>query len=145
VSTRSSSGGESRSPAGARILQPRILVVDDEDGYVHAAIRGALHSLQANIVRAGSAAEGLDLARSHRPHLAIIATGLPDADGYELARSFRVEPGLERLRILIITGYFFSAQSAHDTVVDEILGKPFRLHEFLNVVERLLKRGVPLG
>ena len=125
------------------MLQPTILVVDHEDGYVHAAIRAALHSLQANIVPAATAADGLDLARSRRPALAIIATGLPDADGWELARSFRAEPGLEQLRILIITGYFISDHAAHDTVADEVLGKPFKLHEFLDVVGRLLRAGHP--
>ena len=109
----SSSTPESRPSTTAPAPPARILVVDDDD-YVHVALRAALRPIRANIVRAAAAAEGLELARTHRPDLAIIDLGLPDADGYQLTRWLRAEPGLEQLRILIVTGHFPDAQAARD-------------------------------
>ena len=132
------------SSAAAPASQARILVVDDDD-YVHVALRAALRPLHANIERATTAAEGLDLARSQRPHLAIIDLGLPDADGYQLTRWLRAEPGFEELRILIVTGHLPDEQAARDAGADDILGKPFRLHEFLEAVRRQLGARAPAG
>ncbi len=133
-----SAGQEPRPSSVAQALPARILVVDDDD-YVHVALRAALRPIRANIERAAGAAEGLELARTHRPDLAIIDLGLPDADGYQLTRWLRAEPGMEQLRILIVTGHFPDAQAARAAGADEILGKPFKLHDFLEAVRRQLK------
>jgi two-component system KDP operon response regulator KdpE len=116
----------------------RILVIDDDD-YVHVSLHAALRSLRAEIIRAGSAAEGLELARRHRPDLAIVDLGLPDADGYHLTRWLRAEPGLEGMRIMIVTGHLPDEVAASAAGADEILGKPFSLHESLEAVRRQLR------
>jgi len=90
-------------------------------------------------MRAATAGEGLALARSQRPHLAIVDLGLPDDDGYQLTRWLRAEPGLDGARILIVTGHLPDEQAARSAGADEVLGKPFRLHEFLDAVARHLR------
>jgi len=136
TSARPGSPGASSSP------RAKILVVDDDE-YVGVALRAALRSLRANIVRAATAAEGLGLARSQKPDLAIVDLGLPDADGYQLTRWLRGEPGLDQLRILIVTGHLPDERAARDAGADGILGKPFSLHEFLEVVEHQLAIRAP--
>src|SRR5512146_3119280 len=93
--------------------QPVILVVDDDE-YVHATLRAALRGLRATIVRATSAREGLELARGRRSDLAIVDLGLPDADGYALTRRLRSEAALADMRILILTGYARDEHTARD-------------------------------
>src|SRR5438045_55369 len=117
---------------------PVILVVDDDD-YVHGALEAALRSLRPTIVRATSAAEGLERARAERPDLAIVDLGLPDQDGYSLTRSLRAEPDLAHLRILILTGHEPDQATALAAGADAIMSKPFRLHEFLARVETFLR------
>jgi CheY-like chemotaxis protein len=90
-------------PASAR-PHPTILVVDDDD-YVHGTLAAALRQLKPNLIQARTAADGLALAIAHRPALAIVDLGLPDASGYELTQRLRATPGLETLRIIILTGY----------------------------------------
>jgi DNA-binding response OmpR family regulator len=133
-----------RPSPDAQAFQATILIVDDDD-YVHETLRAALRSLRANIVRAATAAEGLRLARTERPSLAIIDLGLPDADGYQLTRWLRVEPGLEDLRILVVTGHFPDEQAAHEAGADEILGKPLKIRQFLDTVRRQLRARVRAG
>jgi DNA-binding response OmpR family regulator len=125
------------TPASAR-PHPTILVVDDDD-YVHGTLAAALRQLKPNLIQARTAADGLALAIEHRPALAIVDLGLPDASGYELTQRLRATPGLEALRIIILTGYEPDPAAAHQAGSDEILGKPFRLHEFLELVDRLLE------
>ncbi|HEY6058003.1 MAG TPA: response regulator [Candidatus Limnocylindrales bacterium] len=117
----------------ASTVPPTILVIDDDD-YVLGALRAALRGLRATVVRGSTAAEGLELARDLRPALAIVDLGLPDRDGYEVTRSLRRQPGLESMRIVILTGYLPDESAAHEAGADLIIGKPFRVHEFLEAV-----------
>jgi two-component system, sensor histidine kinase len=117
--------------------RPVILIVDDDD-YVHGAVRAVLRRMQATVVRAATAAEGRSLAREEPPDLAIVDVGLPDGDGYELARSLKADAAPRELRTVILTGYAPDESAAAASHVDAVIGKPFRLHEFLATVERLL-------
>jgi len=83
---------------------PIVLVIED-----HAESRD---SLAVWLVRrgfavevAGTAAFGLDLARSPPPDFVILDIGLPDADGLALATTLREEPGLADVRIVIVSGF----------------------------------------
>ena len=82
---------------------PTILVVDDDE-YVHGTLAAALRQLKPTLVQAWTAAEGLALAIEHQPAIAIVDLGLPDASGYEFTEWLRATPGLEQLRIVILTG-----------------------------------------
>ena len=126
------------APKSTHPSHPTILVVDDDE-YVHGALAAALRQLRPTLVQARTAADGLALAIEHHPALAIVDLGLPDASGYELTRKLRDDPALEQLRIVILTGYEPDAAAAQQAGGDAILGKPFRLHEFLEVVNRLLE------
>ncbi len=119
-------------------VAPVVLVVDDDE-YIHDALTAALRSTRATVVRATTAAEGIDLARTRHPDLAIVDLGLPDADGYELTASLRADPSLIDLRILILTGHMPNEAAARSAGADGIIGKPFRLHEFLDIVGRHLR------
>jgi DNA-binding response OmpR family regulator len=120
-----------------RSAPPVILVVDDDD-YVYGAVRAVLRRIHARIVRASTATDGLRLAQTESPAVAILDVGLPDGNGYELAANLRAEPELAGLRIVILTGHAPDASAASASHVDAVLAKPFRLHEFLATVERLL-------
>ena len=117
---------------------PVILVVDDDE-YVHSTLAAAMRGLRPEIVRATTAAEGLQLALDRRPDLAIVDVGLPDQDGYALTRLMRDRPELADLRICILTGHLPDEELARAAGADAIIGKPFRLHEFLDTVRSQLR------
>jgi DNA-binding response OmpR family regulator len=126
-----------RESAGSRAI-PVVLVVDDDE-YIHAALATALRSLKPEIVRATTAAAGLRLAIERQPDLAIIDLGLPDSDGYSLTRRIRATAELDGTGILILTGHRPDEVAAREAGADAILGKPFRLNEFLSTIDEILK------
>ncbi len=120
--------------APATRTTPAILVIDDDE-YVHGALSATLRGLRPRLFKARTAEEGRRLALLHEPDLAIIDVGLPDLDGYALARELRAEARLAAMRILILTGHTIDRAAAEAARVDGIIGKPFRLHQFLEAVE----------
>ncbi len=114
-----------------------VLVVDDDD-YVHLAIQAALRSLRCEILTARTAGEGLTLARARRPDLAILDVGLPDSDGYQLAYELRSEEHLTEMRILFLTGHLPDAAAVRVVGGNLFLGKPFRMQVLMEAVRHQL-------
>ena len=55
-------------------------------------------------MEAATGADGIVLARQHRPEIVLVDIGLPDIDGYEVARRLRQTAG-GRYRLIALTGY----------------------------------------
>jgi CheY-like chemotaxis protein len=82
----------------------RVLVVDDlPDSAESLARLLALMGHEALFVTRAS--EALDVARQLRPHLVFLDLGMPEIDGFELARRFRAEFGFEALRLVALTAW----------------------------------------
>jgi CheY-like chemotaxis protein len=62
-----------------------ILIVDDHDGF-RAFARGMLEAAGFTVAEAASGAEATEAARTVRPGLVLLDIGLPDFDGFEVAR-----------------------------------------------------------
>jgi DNA-binding response OmpR family regulator len=116
---------------------PSVLIVDDDE-YVHGALEAALRGLRVHLLTARTAAEGEALAMAHRPALAIVDVGLPDRDGYRLTADLRGCPALEGMHVLILTGGSPNATAARECGADGLIQKPFRLHDFLDMVREQL-------
>jgi len=125
--------------AGRRAV-PVILVVDDDE-YVHSTLAAAMRGLRLEIIRATTAAEGLAQALERRPDIAIVDVGLPDVDGYALTRQMRDRAELAGLRICILTGHLPDEALARESGADAILGKPFRVQELLDTIGGQLGSG----
>ncbi len=79
----------------------RILVVDDElDTAQSLAI--LFRGMGKQVEFAVTALAALDIAKRLRPDIVFLDIGLPDLDGWELARRLREQVG--RLRLVSITG-----------------------------------------
>ncbi len=107
-------------------MTPRqVLVIEDSaDG---AETLADVLALDGHVVQvAHSGGDGVAMAREHRPDVILCDIGLPDLDGYEVARRVRAIPGLERVRLVALTGYaqFEDRQRAKDAGFDAHLAKP---------------------
>ncbi len=88
----------------AHISAKRVLVVDDNLDQLH--LLAELLKLRGyEVITAEDAAEALRLVAAHRPRACVIDIGLPDIDGYELARRLRTIPGTRDSRLIAVTGY----------------------------------------
>jgi two-component system CheB/CheR fusion protein len=94
-----------RPPAPpAAAVRRRVLVVDDNvDSAESLAAWLGLVGHQARIAHDGASA--LELAASFAPDAVLLDLGMPDMDGFEVARRLRALPGFERVLLLALTGY----------------------------------------
>jgi PAS domain S-box-containing protein len=91
--------------AGSRCAGPcRVLVVDDN---VDAAetLSMALELLGHEVRTAHTGAEGLQLAALFQPALVLLDIGLPDINGYEIARRIRHQPWGAGMLLVAATGW----------------------------------------
>jgi DNA-binding response OmpR family regulator len=110
-------------------MQPKILVVEDEQETCK-LLRIALEK-DFSVLTACSVAEGLALAISERPEIALVDVSLPDGSGIKLCGELRNQPRTARTQVIILTG-----SEDNETVVDafrsgadDFITKPFRLEE----------------
>ena len=128
-----------RSPRAGLDQPARILIVDDDE-YVAATFQAMLRDLHPVILHARTAAEGLAVATTDEPDIAIVDLGLPDLDGLELTRRLRAEPSLAHLRIIIVTGYVVDPSEAGEAGADATLTKPVRVQDLRDLIARQLTR-----
>jgi PAS domain S-box-containing protein len=127
------------APASAVTKPRRILLVDDNVDA--ASTLGEALRLQGHTVEtAHDAAGAIAAARAFRADLALIDIGLPDLNGYELAKRLRALYRDEGLRLVAVTGYGLEAdrRRAEEAGFDQHFVKPIdfgRLEAMLGALE----------
>jgi PAS domain S-box-containing protein len=113
-------------PGGGPLVPPRrVLIVEDNDDARH-MLHEALAFNGHEVREARDGASGLALAAESTPDIALIDIGLPDVDGYEVARRLRASPGGRRMGLIAITGYGQAEDQrrAYEAGFDAHLTKP---------------------
>ena len=125
-----------REPTAALAGRARtILVVEDNlDAGQSLADVLELQGHRVHVARDGRS--GLDLARELRPDVVLCDIGLPDLDGYEVARALRRDDALRATRLVALSGYAQpeDRQRARDAGFDAHVAKPPDLDELMTVV-----------
>jgi DNA-binding response OmpR family regulator len=119
---------------------PRVLFIEDEA----AARNGYVTYLTAagyDVIPAASGNDALTLAQTLTIDVIVLDLGLPDIDGWEVARRLRAWPQTATVPILALTG----AGLAHERVsamragCDRHLAKPCAPEEVLSTIQLLVK------
>jgi signal transduction histidine kinase/ActR/RegA family two-component response regulator len=129
-------------PAGLQPARPmRILCIDDEPD-MRALLRDCLEHEHHDVSVAPGGREGLEMFRSSlgggRPFQVVITDlGMPDMDGYHVARAIKAES--PRTPILLLTGWGAMMKSDGDSApeVDAVLNKPTHIPELNRLLGRL--------
>jgi CheY-like chemotaxis protein len=128
-------GQAGRHGAGQDAGHLRVMVVDDN---VDAAqMLAALLEVQGHAVSVEYDGKGaLERARRERPDVLLLDIGLPDMDGYELARRLRAQPENGRATLVALTGYGQNQdrEEAHQAGFDHYLVKPADLGQVNEVL-----------
>jgi signal transduction histidine kinase len=102
---------EQPAPEDASRLTPtesahsrRVLVVEDNLDAA-TSLRDLLELLGHVVIVALTGRDGIEQARAHRPDIVLCDIGLPEVDGYEVARTLRADPELDGTRLVALTGY----------------------------------------
>lgn len=121
----------------------RILVVEDERNLAE-TLAERLSASGYTVDRADSVAHALEAVQHHVPDLVLLDVGLPDGDGFTLARELRT-------RVPSAAIVFLTAQANPEDRVrglelgaDDYVPKPFNFRELLLRVQNCLKRAESL-
>jgi len=83
---------------------PRVLIVED-NADARESLAWLLRHKRHEVQTAENGAEGLALARAGGADVVLLDIGLPDIDGYEVARRLKADPATRHLWLLAVTGY----------------------------------------
>ncbi len=109
-------------------MQRRILIIEDDDD-ARDSLAELLRLDGHHVTVASTGKDGVESASSSAPEFVLVDIGLPDIDGYEVARRLRSNPATSRLRLVAVTGYGTQEdrRSALAAGFDEHLAKPVAL------------------
>jgi signal transduction histidine kinase/CheY-like chemotaxis protein len=125
-------GVSAASPSSELALRQRILVVDDNVDAAESL--GTMLAYSGHDVRvAHGGVEALSAARDFAPNVMILDLGMPEMDGYAVARAVRSDPRFAATRLIALSGYGQAEDRRRtaDVGFDEHLVKPVE-HDVLN-------------
>jgi DNA-binding response OmpR family regulator len=120
-------------------VEARTLVIIEDDTDIREVLAGSFRAGGFHVHTFGSGLAGVEGVRVHDPDVVTLDLGLPDIDGYEVARRVRL---FSNAYILMLTA---RAQELDvvlglESGADDYVSKPFRPREIRYRVEALLRR-----
>jgi DNA-binding response OmpR family regulator len=121
--------------------RPVVLVADDDDD-IRDLVAFRLDRAGYEVLRAGDGQEALDLAREHRPDLAVLDVMMPKLTGYEVTRELRADAATSRIPVILLTARVQEADVARgfEAGADDYVKKPFSPQELKARVQAVLGR-----
>lgn len=121
----------------------RIMVVDDDDS-IRTMLKDILIQQRSYIVEdASNGIEACIRIGSFRPDLLVMDLFMPEMDGIEVCKVIKNDPVLSDMKIMMITGHEGHPllRDISDIGLIDILYKPFKLNDFINLVNKILTIG----
>ena len=117
-----------------------ILVIDDNYDMLEMLRIALSHRGGHEVFLSTSGQEGLEMAKSELPDLAIVDVMMPEMDGYEVVRQLRAESSTKKMGIIILTarGQPVDKQAALESGADSFMVKPVKPQDLLDEIEKLL-------
>lgn len=118
-----------------------ILLIDDEKDLIE-LVRYNLEREGFDVVAAANGAEGLEIAKRHKPDLIVLDLMMPGMDGLEVCQRLRTNADIGRVPIVMLT----AKADVPDRVVglevgaDDYVVKPFSPRELVARVRAVLRR-----
>jgi signal transduction histidine kinase len=93
------------APAAAVAAQRRRILVADDNADALASLTELLRLCGHEVFGAANGREALAAAERHLPEVALLDVGMPQLDGYEVARAIRAQPWGREMILLALTGW----------------------------------------
>jgi CheY-like chemotaxis protein len=121
----------------ARVTPRRILVADDNAD----ALESLAMLLQLgghSVYTAGNGQQTLESAERYHPEVALLDIGMPEPDGYEVARRIRAQPWGQDMTLVALTGWGQDSDRrlSEEAGFDSHLVKPVDLEDLTEVLSR---------
>lgn len=118
----------------------RILIVDDEPGWVALVSFWLSQAGYANVESAANGNGGLEAAERTPPDCIILDLVLPDQGGLEVCQKLRSLPALSRTPVILLTAHKKEKVLGLQCGADYFLGKSERPEELLATLNAALRR-----
>ncbi len=118
-----------------------ILIVEDNDKNLK-LVRDVLQVKGFSTLEAGTAEDGIRLARESKPDLILMDIHLPGMSGIEALKVLRGEAATAAIPVIAVTASVMQQDRKQITEAgfDAYVGKPINLKEFLDAVRAALER-----
>jgi two-component system cell cycle response regulator DivK len=117
-----------------------VLIIEDNDRNLE-LVRDILQAKGYRTLEAGTAEDGLEIARGQAPDLILMDIQLPGMSGIEALKVLRDDPATAALSVVAITASVM--KSDRDQIMragfDGFVEKPITVRSFLKVVEGVLQ------
>lgn len=121
--------------------QTKLLIIDD-DGHLREGLAEVLELHGFKCFEAGTAAEGIAMAKKAAPQVVLMDIQLPDSSGFQICATLR--KASKETILIMMTGRFLSAEEktqGFELGADEYMTKPFDVQELSARIKQLLTRG----
>jgi len=118
-----------------------ILIVEDNDKNLK-LVRDVLQVKGYETIEAGTAEDGIALARERKPDLVLMDIQLPGMNGIDALRVLRADASTAGIPVIAVTASVMQQDRNLITEAgfDGYIGKPINLKEFLDSVRAMLER-----
>lgn len=120
----------------------RILVVED-DALLALTICDLLESEGHITMSAADGEEAMAELNQSVPDLIVTDYRMPRMDGEALVNAIRGDSRLSHLRIVMVSSHALDHLKARHVAVDAFVQKPYRNHQLVEAVDRMIRRDAP--
>ena len=116
------------------------ILVADDDAITQRIVSFIVTKLGHRVLSASNGLEAVRQVQQSRPNLLILDLAMPEMDGLTALRLLRADDRFRDLPIIMLTssGLDHDARAARLEGASDFVTKPFRSHELVDKVERLL-------
>jgi two-component system CheB/CheR fusion protein len=127
-------------PAACDTTHLELLIVEDEDD-ARDMLRMLLETYGYHVTAAADGLAALRAMEVERPDVAFIDIGLPELDGYGVARRVRKTDAIKAMHLVALTGYGQPAdrKKARDAGFDDHLTKPVQMDALFRILEQVAR------
>lgn len=125
-------------------MKKTILSVEDTAG-IRRLIRMTLEYMGFHVLEAADGAEGLAMARQHRPDLVLMDVRMPGITGLSACETMRADPMLRNIPVVMLSSADHQADidAGMASGAKAYLVKPFQPVELIELVTRLIEESDP--
>jgi DNA-binding response OmpR family regulator len=119
-------------------MSDAVLVADDDDDIL-LLVTTRLKRDGFDVVSARTGTEALELARVHRPAVAVLDVGMPGMDGLDVLAAIRADESLRETKVMLLTAKAQESdvRRGFDSGADAYVKKPFSPAELASRVRAL--------
>ena len=128
-------------PTRPRIEPARILMVDDDEGILKVMEKALKRDNDYVVEKANNGNDALIKIGSFHPDLLLLDVLMPEMDGIEVVRAIKTQPELDRMKIIVVTGYVDheKIKKISEMGIYKVLSKPIVMKDLLEEVEEAVK------